>query len=109
MAKTITFGYKNVDYTLEFNRRSVEKMEASGFSLDDISNKPATTIPKLFAGAFLMHHKFVKTDLIDEIYSALPNKNELFQKLVEMYNEPLEALLSEPEDDEGNLTWGASW
>lgn len=109
MAKTINFSYKDVDYTLEYNRRSIEKMEQSGFRLEDIGNKPATNIPKLFAGAFLMHHKFVKTELIDEIFSMLPNKEELFQKLVEMYEEPLNALLTDPEGDEGNLTWGANW
>jgi hypothetical protein len=29
--------------------------------------------------------------------------------LAEMYNEPLEALMEEPEENEGNVEWGASW
>ena len=35
--------------------------------------------------------------------------DERIDKLAEMYNEPLESLMGEPEDTEGNLTWGASW
>jgi hypothetical protein len=29
--------------------------------------------------------------------------------LAEMYNEPIMALVDEPEEAEGNLTWTASW
>lgn len=52
---------------------------------------------------------YVKREVIDTIFAKLPKKEELLVKLAEMYNEPLESLMGEPEDTEGNLTWGASW
>ena len=85
-------------------------MERQGFNINDIADKPMTTLPALFAGAFIAHHRFVKRDIIDEIYSKLTNKQELLQKLAEMYNEPLEALMEDPDDNEGNaLNWEASF
>ena len=34
---------------------------------------------------------------------------ELIGKLAEMYNEPIIALVEEPEENEGNVSWTASW
>ena len=34
---------------------------------------------------------------------------ELIGKLSEMYSEPILTLVEEPEDDEGNIEWGASF
>ena len=109
MAKTITIKYEGTEYTLGFTRKSVETMERQGFAVSDIGNKPMSTLPTLFAGAFLAHHRFVKKEVIDSIFDKLTNKQEFIQKLAEMYSEPLEALMDEPEESEGNLTWGASW
>lgn len=109
MAKQIIFEYGGKDYTLEFTRKSIETMERQGFVIGDIVDKPMLTLPALFAGAFLAHHRFVKRKEIDEIYSKMTNREELLQKLAEMYNEPLEALMEEPEENEGNVEWGASW
>ena len=39
----------------------------------------------------------------------MTNKGELIGKLAEMYNEPILALVDEPEENEGNLDWTASW
>ncbi len=109
MAKQIRFTYDGVDYTLEFTRKSVESMENTGFVISEVFEKPMTLLPRLFAGAFLAHHRFVKRDVIDKIYDSLPNKQDLISKLAEMYNEPIAALLDEPEDEEGNVKWEASW
>lgn len=110
MAKQISFEYDGKQYTLEFTRKSIEMMERQGFNINDITEKPMTTLPALFAGAFIAHHRFVKRDIIDEIYSKLTNKQELLQKLAEMYNEPLEALMEDPDDNEGNaVNWEASF
>lgn len=108
MAKTITFNWEGTAYTLEFNRKSVETMEKQGFIASEIADKPMTTLPMLFRGAFLMHHVATRRDTIDAIYNAMGNKMELLQKLAEMYNEPLEAMLDDGEDGK-NLTWGANW
>ena len=87
MAKTLIFTYKGNDYTLEFTRRTIQQMERSGFVASDIDNKPMTTLPALFAGAFLAHHRFEKREVIDDIYAHMPNKEELIGKLAEMYND----------------------
>lgn len=109
MAKQLTFTYDGKDYTLEFTRRTVSEMENKGFIASDITAKPMTTLPALFAGAFLAHHRFVKEDIINDIYSKLTKKEDLIGKLAEMYNEPILALVEEPEKAEGNLDWTATW
>ena len=109
MGKQLSFEYKGTQYCLEYTRKSVEMMEKTGFVASDIKDKPMTTLPALFAGAFLAHHRFVKQDVIDEIFSKLTNKGELIGKLAEMYNEPIMTLIDEPNEAEGNLDWTASW
>lgn len=109
MAKQLTFTYDGKDYTLEFTRRTVAEMEKKGFIASDITDKPMTTLPALFAGTFLAHHRFVKEDIINDIYSKLTKKEDLIGKLAEMYNEPILALVEEPEKAEGNLDWTATW
>lgn len=68
-----------------------------------------STLPALFEGAFLAHHRFEKKEVINEIFSHMTNKEELIGKLAEMYNEPIMALVEEPEESEGNVSWTASW
>ena len=109
MNKQLKFTYQDKEYILEYTRRSVEQMEKSGFIASDIQDKPMTVLPALFRGAFLANHRFVKTDIIDEIFSKMTNKADLIGKLSEMYNEPIMALVDDPEESEGNVDWTASW
>ena len=109
MNKQLKFTYLDKEYCLEYTRKSVEEMEKKGFRAIDIEAKPMTTLPSLFAGAFIANHRFVKKEVIDEIYSKMINKSELIGKLAEMYNEPIMALVDEPAESEGNLDWTASW
>lgn len=109
MAKTITFNFEGTEYTLEFTRASVATLERQGFNINDIADKPLTTLPALFAGAFIAHHRFVKREVIDRIFEKITNKKDLVMKLAEMYNETIESLVDEPEESEGNLDWVASW
>ena len=109
MSTQLSFNFEGKDYCLEFTRRTVEMMERNGFVASDVRDKPMSTLPALFAGAFLAHHRFIKQDLIDRIYEKLTNKQELIGKLAEMYNEPINALIDEPEENEGNVSWTASW
>ena len=109
MSKQLNFTYEGRDYTLEYTRKTVEMMESRGFVAEDVKTKPMTTLPALFAGAFLANHRFVKPEVIDAIYAKMPNKGELIGKLAEMYNEPIMTLMEEPEEPEGNLTWTTSW
>lgn len=107
MAKTLNFTYGDKDYTLEYTRATVKIMEEKGFVAADIESKPMSVLPALFEGAFLAHHRFEKKETVEKIYALLSNKQELIDKLAEMYNEPIKALLDEP--DEGNVDWTASW
>lgn len=111
MAKTLTVKdpVTGIAYTLEYTRKTVEAMEKNGFVAADVERKPMTLLPTLFAGAFLAHHRFVKRDVIDKIYAGMPKKDELIGKLVEMYNDPIIALLDEPVESEENPTWTANW
>ena len=109
MSKQLNFNYNGVEYTLEFTRRTVEQMEREGFVADDLQTKPMLMLPTLFAGAFKAHHRFVKREVIDEIYSKMTHKDALIGKLAEMYSEPIKALLEEPDASEGNVDWTQSW
>ena len=109
MSKQFKFTYDGKDYCLEYTRRTVETMEKNGFVAADLETKPMLVLPALFAGAFMANHRFTKQSVIDEIFSKMTNKIELIGKLAEMYNEPLTALIDEPEESEGNLSWTASW
>ena len=101
----LNLTYKGKTYNLEYTRRSVRTMESQGFDLNDIGTKPVTTLPALFRGAFLAHHKSLKADLVDEMFDHLKGKDELISVLASMYAEPFTALLDEPTEDEENATW----
>lgn len=106
---TITDKISGKAYTLEFNRKSVEAMERQGFVVSEITNKPMTVLPALFRGAFMMHHPSVRRDAIDALFAKISDKSGLIEKLAEMYNEPILALIENDEADEGNVEWGASF
>lgn len=109
MAKQLNFEYKGKDYTLEYTRDSVRQMERSGFVASEVTTKPMSTLPKLFAGAFIAHHRFEKPKIIDEMFCLFKNKEALFEKLAEMYSEPMEAMMDD-EADEGNaIAWESNF
>lgn len=110
MEKKLTLHYNGTDFTLEFTRRTVAEMEFSGFNVNELSTKPMILLPKLFAGAFKAHHRHLNPNTIETIYETIENRSELMNKLAELYNEPLRALLEDPEvDDAKKSTWEASW
>ncbi len=106
MAKQIKFEHDNREYTLEFTRESIKQMEREGFLIEDIVKKPMLTLPKLFSGAFKAHHRYdVKQKQIDELFSLFENKQALIGALVEMFNEPLEALMDNDEKEGNAIAW----
>lgn len=110
MAKQLIFTFEGKEYTLEFTRRTIAEMEKKGFIASEIGDKPMTTLPELFAGAFLAHHRSVNRKVIDSIFSKLTKKEDLIEKLAEMYNDPIMALMEDPDEEaEGNLNWTATW
>lgn len=109
MAKIINLTYDEKEYTLEYTRKSIETMERQGFVIRDLDRTPMSSLPTLFAGAFLAHHRNIRPDVIENIFKSVPNKDMLFEKLSEMYREPFETLMADPDESEGNATWGANW
>lgn len=107
--KQITFEFQGKEYTLEYTRNSVRTMERRGFVADDITTKPMSVVPDLFAGAFLANHPQVKRDKIDKIYESLNGKQKLIAALIEMYNDTIETLISDSEEDSGNANWTPNW
>lgn len=111
MAKELILTDENgKEYTLTFTRKTVKQMEARGFVTEDIRNKPLTALPMLFEGAFLAKHRHVKKEIVEDLFDHISQKDELIEKLGEMYAEPIQALFDEPdEDDEKNVSWTANW
>lgn len=103
MGKQINFTYKDQDYTLEFNKRVVKAMENAGFVITDFDKKAMNTLPELFKGAFRMHHKKLKDDYIEEIFTHFTDREALWERLIEMYAEPQSKLFDEPDEDDENL------
>lgn len=109
MAKQLKLNYKDKEYTLEYTRRTVTELERRGFIADDVNKKPMTMLPLLFSGAFLAHHRLTPQKDIEEIYDHIPDKEGLISKLVDMYSESIAALVDDPKDAKGNVSWTANF
>lgn len=101
----IVFEHKGTNYTLEFTRDSIKQMERSGFDLDKASSQPVTSLLTLFKGAFLAHHSRTSQSVIDEIWDSLGDKDGIFEALIALYQEPLAAMMDEPEDEGKKIMW----
>lgn len=104
--KELSFTFEGSKYTLSFTRRTVQTLTRNGFKVDMISEQPAVGIPMLFRGAFMVHHRMIKEELTDRIWEKIPNKSEFIGKLVEMFVEPINVMLEDPdENDEKKVEW----
>ena len=88
-------------------RKTISDIENMGFVASEMANKPATMLPLAFKGAFLKNHKFVKQDIIDEIFSHISDKQGLIAQLSEMIVECYQSLMGDEveKDTEGNVSW----
>lgn len=110
MAKTLKLTFDGTTYELEYTKASVKQMESRGFSISELATKPMNLLPMLFAGAFIAHHPNMRMTEIDKIFEKVTNKEDCLEKLLEMYNEPIDALLDEPDEkDPGKAVWEANW
>jgi len=101
-----------VDYTLEFNRETINFAEQRGFKIEDLGNYPMTKIPELWFYAFRMHHKSVSREKTDKFIfdpeigfggiSDIPDG--VLERLVLLYNQPFEATKTEEERKNSRLT-----
>ena len=105
----INFDYNGKHYCLEYTPESIKQMEASGFNINDMSEKPATRIEQLWAGAFIANHRRnTSNTVIRELYGKMADKEKLLQKLSEMYTNTLNYLLPDDEGEAGNVEWTAT-
>jgi uncharacterized protein YoxC len=103
----INFDYNGKHYCLEYTLETIKQMEAAGFNINDVGDRPATRIEQLWAGAFMANNRKNSQSIIEELYGKMKDKEKLFQTLTEMYQNTLSNLLPD-EEDEGNVEWTAT-
>lgn len=102
--KTIEFEYAGVDYTLEYTRATVRKMENDGIVMADLGRRPMSLLPKIFAYGFNEHHRGVKSSLVAEIFENMGDKEELFEEIADMIAETYDSLMS-VKDEKNVIKW----
>ena len=83
----INLTYKDRTYTLEFNRNSAALIEKQGFRLNEVESQPVIMVPLLIHGAFIMHHRGLNEEFINNIFDAVAKKSDLVRALMNMYSE----------------------
>lgn len=106
MARQIILDYNDKEYILEYTRGSIRDMEANGFRVGEVGEKPATMVPLLIQGAFIKHNRFLKENEVEEIINSIPRKNELIAELTNMVIEAYTTLLDDNKEvDEKKASW----
>lgn len=105
MSQYIEFNVDGEHYTLGYTRNTIRQMEQSGFNINELNAKPMTLIPRLWAGAFLMNHKREKQERINHIWNRMDRKDELVEKLTDMYLDAMSTIIEEEETDSPKIEW----
>lgn len=103
MNTKIQFTYKDVPYTLEYNRNAIQTIESQGFNFNDFKSAPFTNVTLAFYGSFIKNHRNTSQKLIDEIYDGMTDKSGLIEALTTMIAECYNTLLDDSKS--GNITW----
>lgn len=107
MAKQIILHDDNGnEYTLEFNRATVERMQRQGFVID--TDRLYMCAKDLVTGAFRMHHKGMTWEKIEPVWMAQTHRKDLLLALAEMFQQPINDLIGgeeEGNDEVGNPSW----
>lgn len=103
---SIKLTVKEKEYKLEYNRRIVAMMDKQGFNVNKVEDNPLTMLTLLYRSAFKMNHPTLSDDKIDEVWKGVRGKQKLIAKLVEMYGNTIQSVLSDEEEiEEGNENW----
>lgn len=105
----VRLKYDGRTYTLRFTRKTVERLEQSGYSREAFGAQPLTMAGILFYYAFTADHPSVTKKKTDEIMTHIPNLMDLLKKLMELADAPALALFTDPEDDEEGPEKNATW
>lgn len=109
MAKQITFSYKGKDYTLEYTRSSIRRMERDGFDTNSAEQSPMSAVYALFRGAFYANHRSIDTKVVDEIFDNLGDLHEWADDLLEMYKDTFEPTADDSDEKSGEIHRTKSW
>ena len=92
------------EYTLEYSRKTVSKVERAGFDVNALESKSMTMIPLMFWGAFLMHHPSMTREQTDKIlFEGLGGLSEdEMAYLGKLYAEPFQTLVATEAKTEAN-------
>jgi hypothetical protein len=83
----------NPEYTLEFDRDTVDWCEKREFKLGDVFNFPKTGFSELFFYSFRMNQKGMNKFETDKIWDELGvDRKALIGRLYDLYNYTLESL-----------------
>ena len=90
------------EYTLEYSRKTVSKIEQAGLNINELESKSMTMIPLLFWGAFLMHHPGMTREQSDKIlFDGLGGLHEEeMKRLGELYAAPFQTLVASEDEAE---------
>lgn len=105
--KSITVRDKDKNsYVLTFTAETVQAIESRGFVLENLDKQPMIMMPLLLEGAFLAKEaNRVTPDKVLEIWKDVKDKKGLLQKLVLLYNDPIDEMFAK----EGNQEWEANF
>ena len=97
----ITDPEESREYTLEYSRKTVAKVEQAGLDINRLESQSMTMIPLLFWGAFLMHHPHMTREQTDKIlFDGLGGLSEKeMAYLGKLYAAPFQTLVAS--EDEG--------
>lgn len=104
--KPLTITTKAGDtYTLDFSRESVRFAESRGFDISELTKYPQTNIPSLWFYAFRKNHKNVARSQTDALLEELGGLTTAeLERLVQLYNQPVESLIILEEGGRKNST-----
>lgn len=98
---SVTLEIENVEYTLEYNRAAVKRMESKGFSAAEVDTKILTSLDLMIEGAFYKNHPTLNQGRLVELRDyILDNYDayELMAVLSEMLADVLPKIKSEKSD-----------
>ena len=98
MAKQITYEYEGREYTFEFTRSAIKRMEERGFDFDKAQTAPMTAAYDLFCGALYAHHSALNTKTRDKMFDDLTDLTGWTDDFFEMYKDAFEATAEEGEN-----------
>lgn len=103
--KPIILRFEEQDYTLEFDRKTTKALEQSGFDISALSSQTLSQTELLFWGAFRKNHPKIRRAKTDEILRHVANVDELVPLLIELYYDPISAVLGDENEAEKNVSW----